>query len=149
MGGGRLFGTREYDDMIMESRSNIDPSVLPPSPRIAVYHGLRVYHQIKVWLFLMNSDCELMNWIWEMSNDSFSSVMKDAEPGPQDLLEMIRCNCKESCDKRCLCRKAGLKCSSSCGECLGVFCDNAVDEQNIDDKTEDHFPDRNFLDAFN
>ena len=51
--------------------------------------------------------------------------------------------------KRCLCQKAGLKCSSSCGECLGVFCENAVDEQNIADKTEDYFPDRNFLDAFN
>ena len=33
--------------------------------------------------------------------------------------------------------------------CLGVFCDNVVDEQNIDDETEDYFPGMNFLDAFN
>ena len=84
-----------------------------------------------------------------MNNGLFSPIMKDAEPGPQDLLEMIRCSCKESCYKRCSCRKVGLKCSSSCGECLGVFCDNAVDQDSIDDETEDYFPDRNFLDGFN
>ena len=84
-----------------------------------------------------------------MNNASFSPIMTDAEPDPQDLLKMIRCNCKESCNKRCSCRKAGFKCSSSCGECLGVFCDNAVDDQNMDDETEGYFPDRNFLDAFN
>ena len=32
---------------------------------------------------------------------------------------------------------------------VSVLCDNAVDEQNIDDETEDYFPDWNFLDAFN
>ena len=32
---------------------------------------------------------------------------------------------------------------------VSVFCDNAVDEQNIADETEDYFPDWNFLDAFN
>ena len=135
--------------MIMESQSNINLSVLPPSPRAAVYHGLRVYHQIKVWLPLMNTNCDPMNWGWEMNNGSLSPIMIDVEPGPQDLLEMIRCNCKEPCDKRWLCQRAGLKCSSSCSECLGVFCENAVDEQNIDRETEDYFPDRNFLDAFN
>ena len=133
----------------MESRSNIDTSVLPPSPRAAAYHGLTVYHQIKVWSLLMNTDCEPMNLGWEMNNGSFSPIMTDAGTGSQDVLEMIRCNCKESCDKRCSCQKACLKCSSSCGECLGVFCDNVVDEQNIDDETDDYFPDRNFLDVFN
>ena len=93
--------------MITKSRSNIDPSVLPPSPRAAVYHGLRFYHQIKVWLFLMNTDCDPMNWGWEINNGSFSTIMTEAESGPQDFLEMIRCNCKESCDKRCSCQKAG------------------------------------------
>ena len=73
----------------MESQSNIDPSVLSPSPRAAVYSGLRIYNQIKVWLLLMNTDCDPMNWGWEMSNGSFSLIMTDAEPGSQDLLEMI------------------------------------------------------------
>ena len=33
--------------------------------------------------------------------------------------------------------------------CLAVFCDNAVDEQNLDGDTKNCLPDRNFLDAFN
>ena len=132
----------------MESRSNIDPSVLPPSPRAAVYHGLRVYHQIKVWLLLMNTDCDPINWGWEMNNGSLPPIITDAELCPQDLLKMIRRNCKESCNKLCSCQKAGLKCSSWYSECLGGFCENAVDEQNIDDKIEDYFPDMNFLGAF-
>ena len=71
--------------MIMESRSNINPSVLPSSPRAAVYHGLRVYHQIKVWLLLMNTNCDPMKWGWKMNNGLFSPIMTDTEPGPQDL----------------------------------------------------------------
>ena len=78
--------------MIMEGCSNIDPLVLPPSPRAVVYHGIRFYRQIKVWLLLMNTDCDPMNWGWKMKNGSFLHIMTGAEPGLQDLLEMIQCN---------------------------------------------------------
>lgn len=40
---------QKYEEMVMSDRSKIDPSLLPPSPRAAYYHGLRVYHQVKVW----------------------------------------------------------------------------------------------------
>ena len=39
---------KRYDQMVMSSRSNIDPALLPPSPRAALFHGLRVYHHLKV-----------------------------------------------------------------------------------------------------
>ena len=35
--------------MIAADRSKVDPALLPPSPRAAFYHGLRVYHQIQIW----------------------------------------------------------------------------------------------------
>ena len=60
-----------FEALHSSSRSNVDPLVLPPSPRAAVYHGLRIYHQIKVWLLLMNTDCDLMNWGWEIKNGYF------------------------------------------------------------------------------
>ena len=76
--------------------------------------------------------------------------MTDKEPGPQDLMKMIRCNCKESCDKRCSCKKAGLNCSISCGECLGTYCTNAITETNVENEIDtDEFQDRHFLDIFN
>ena len=82
-----------------------------------------------------------------MNNGLFSPIMTDTEPGPQDL--WCDAIAKNPCDKGCYSRKAGLKCSSLCGICLGVFCDNAVDEQNTDDENGDYFSDMNFLDAFN
>ena len=67
--------------------------------------------------------------------------MTGAEPGLQDLLEMIQCNWKESCDRQCSCRKAGLECYSSFVRWMSsCFCDNAMNEQNIDDEIEDYFP---------
>ena len=35
----------KYDAMVVSHRSKIDFALLPPSPRAAFYHSLRVYHQ--------------------------------------------------------------------------------------------------------
>ena len=131
--------------MVMTSRSHIGPSLLPPSPRAAFFHGLRVYHQLKVWRNLRNTDFEPLNWGWQMKDNSFMPIATDEEPGPQDLLQIIRCGCKESCDKRCSCRKAGLKCSPSCKECHGNACSNTINElleSGLDDSDNNdrHFP---------
>ena len=76
--------------------------------------------------------------------------MTHLEAGPQDLLKMIRCSCKKKCDKRCSCRKAGLKCSVSWSECLGAFCLNAMAEPVGPENDADceEFSDRHFLDVF-
>ena len=39
---------KKYDEMFMSNRSDIDASILPLSPRAAFFHGIRVYHQIKI-----------------------------------------------------------------------------------------------------
>ena len=79
--------------------------------------------------------------------------MTDQDAGPQDILQIIRCSCKGSCDKnRCTCRKAGLHCTHLCKECNGLGCKNAkpveIIRDDIDEVFEDVY-DRNFLDAFN
>ncbi|XP_065678103.1 uncharacterized protein LOC136093110 [Hydra vulgaris] len=35
--------------MVNSDRAHIDSSVCPPCPRAANYHGLRVYHQVRIW----------------------------------------------------------------------------------------------------
>ena len=42
--------------MVVSDRSKVDPALLPPSPRAAFYHSLRVYHQIAVWKGLSDVD---------------------------------------------------------------------------------------------
>lgn len=140
---------KKYEAMVMSNRSNLDPSSLPPSPRAAFFHGLRVFHQLKVWKSLSNNDIEPCKWGWEMKDDCFYPIMTDQEPGPQNLLKVVRCSCKNSCNNRCSCIKAGLKCSSFCKWCLENNCSNVVDEISDDDNEELPIDDdRHFLDAF-
>ena len=48
-------------------------------------------------------------------------------PAPDCLLKLISCNCSKSCNpKRCSCIKAGSRCSSLCGFCQGMGCENAI-----------------------
>ena len=39
---------QKYDTMATSDRSKINPALLPPFPRAAFFHGLRVHHQIVV-----------------------------------------------------------------------------------------------------
>ena len=136
-----------YEEMIMSNRAHIDPALLPPSPRAAYFHGLRVYHQLKVWRSLSNSDLEPLDWGWKMTDQVFVPIMTDVAAGPEDILKVIRCSCKGSCDRRCSCRKAGLACHSSCKECHGITCSNMpVEIVEIDGELQEE--DRHFLDSF-
>lgn len=144
---------RKYEEMVMANRAKIDPSCLPPSPRAAYFHGLRVYHQLKVWHGLCDTDQEPCRWGWEMKNSQFSPIMTDCEPGPQDLLKIVRCSCQKTCGKRCSCQKAGLKCTIHCKHCFDNNCSNTETVVHDDDEVNNgqmgFDEERHFLDAFN
>ena len=73
------------------------------------------------------------------------------KPGPSNLLKIVRCCCKEACDKRCSYRKAVLNCTSTYKKCY-VLCDNnaqKIDECNDNDCDHENVIDtRYFLDTF-
>ena len=141
-----------YQKMVLSTRANVDPSTLPPSPRAAYFHGLRVYHQVKVWRELKDSDDTPLHWGWKLQGQSMVPIMTDEEAGPPDLLKVIRCGCKGECDtNRCTCRKAGLNCTSYCMECHGTSCTNSkIDDTNdAEDNFNTDLEDRHFMDVFN
>lgn len=139
----------KYDQMVSVNRAKIDPANLPPSPRAAYYHGLRVYHQLHVWKALSDHDLEPRRWGWRVQNDFYRPIMTDLEAGPAELLKIVRCGCNGPCDGRCSCRKAGLKCTSVCKTCHGITCNNvAIIEPQINEEDNADF-NRNFLDIFN
>ena len=109
---------KKYDEMVSSDRKEIDLSVLPPSPRAAFHHSIRVYHQIRVSTALSENDMDALMWGWTMKNGSIVPIATDAAPAPQNLLEIFRCSCKGSCGTRCFCRKNGLECAAACNECL-------------------------------
>ena len=125
---------KKYDEMVASSRKTIDPSILPPSPRAAYFHGLRVYHQIQVWLTLSDGDLQPIRWGWELKKGVLTPIKTDLGAAPDSLLNIIRCGCKGQCLARCSCKKNGLKCSGACKECRGISCKNS-DLEDIDEES--------------
>ena len=57
-------------------------------------------------------------------------------PAPENILNMIFCNCKNVCKNSCSCRKAGLYCSALCRNCQAVPCTNEPKNIHDDDFEE-------------
>ena len=98
---------------------------LPPTADAARFHSLRVYLQSQTWID-KSDDLNAQEYGWFISDNKLLPTKLVLPPAPEVLLNIIRCNCKQNCDsKRCTCRKHGLDCSISCGECRGVNCSNS------------------------
>lgn len=133
-----------------KSKKGIQPEVLPPTYSAAWQHSLRVFLQIYEWKNLVNSSLDPQEWGWFIDvNDEMCPVMTSQAPAPDDILNVIRCNChtksKNQCGSNlCSCRKGGLSCVSACGDCHGVGCYNRCgmaedthEDDNIDEVTND------------
>ena len=123
----------KYEEMVASTRTKIDPSCMPPTPRAAHFHGLRCYHQLQVWLKLLDHDIEPTKWGWELSASKLVPIRTDQAPASELLMKIIRCSCKSGCGKRCSCKNAGLKCAPACKECKGITCNNAIIVDESDD----------------
>ena len=131
--------------MAASHRSKIYPVLLLPFPRAVFFHDLRVHHQIVVWKDLSEVDKEPLRWGWKIENSNYTPIMTDIEAGPPELLRIVRCGCKGSCGAKCSCRKAVLKCTSTCKEYHGLTCSNAPV---IEPESDESDYQRSFLNAF-
>lgn len=114
---------RKFHEKARSSVAVVQPHALPPSSAAVKYHSLRVYLQVQTW---MSNACSLSpeEWGWKSVQGKMVPVLTDLPPAPQELLDIVRCNCKSGCNTaRCTCRKNGLECSMACGDCKGM-CDN-------------------------
>jgi hypothetical protein len=76
-----------------------------------------------------------IEWGWHVKSDLLLPIPLKCPPIPENLLNLISCNCTKCCIARCGCRKHGLKCSMICGYCKGNSCLNvmeAIDEDDIE-----------------
>ena len=120
----------------MTTKDNILPEKLPPTPRAAYYHGLRVHLQVVTWESTGEIDLDPLEWGWKLNENWYLvPIMTDLDPAPSHLLQFVRCRCKAE-NRRCStsicsCRTHGLKCVSSCGTCRRKSCENKKNETSI------------------
>ena len=120
--------------MYKKSRGLVAPENLPPTDRAAYFHGLRVHLQVLKWSSL-NEELEEKygfepnHWGWFIRKNKLIPIMTDMDIAPPSIKNVIRCNCRNDkqnpCStKSCTCRKYGIKCFESCGNCRDEDCTN-------------------------
>ena len=84
--------------MGMASSTKMNPERLPPSERAAHFHSLRVYLQTQEWNCL--NDTLNPQWGWKVVGGKLLPLTTD-EAAPNELLNIIRCNCQTSAKHPC------------------------------------------------
>lgn len=129
-GGAEIEGLNlvRFRKFVKKTTSNISCvqiNSLPPTSDAAKFHSYRVYLQVQHWMY-GDLDLEPTDWGWALLDNRFIPIKTEKPPAPENLLKIIKCNCKTNCDsRRCTCRKHGLECTLGCGECRGIDCTNA------------------------
>ena len=81
--------------------SALKPEKLPPSDRAAWFHVLRVYLQVPEWNRQMECTSNLQEWGWKLDDERFMPIMTDKAPAPDELLNIICCNCQVTSKNPC------------------------------------------------
>ena len=105
--------------------SSFNLATLPPTSAAASQHCLRVYLQVQQWL---GNNLEPTEWGWHSREGKLFPVTTNLPAVPENLLNLISCQCKittqKDCGDKCECRKVGLVCSKFCYYCEGNGCSN-------------------------
>lgn len=114
-------------------KSKFELASLPPTSAAARQHSLRTYLQVQQW---QGINLNPTDWGWKLSAGTLQPVPTLVNVAPDELLNMVSCNCKTGCKQACGCRKSGLLCTSMCGQCNGLSCTNSP-EINLNNDDDD------------
>ncbi|KAL4710241.1 hypothetical protein ACJJTC_005414, partial [Scirpophaga incertulas] len=86
--------TLRYNFFIKATTKNTSVilSSLPPTTDAAIEHLKRVYLQTQIWL---GNDINIGDWGWKYLNNMFIPITMNQLPAPDNLLQMLFCNCKK------------------------------------------------------
>jgi len=76
------------------TRQQLDLNNYHPLKEQHFFHSLRAHLQVLQWKALSTDVANPCEWDWKMSNNILTPVLTDERPGPDDLLNVIRCKCK-------------------------------------------------------
>ena len=97
---------------------------ITPTSAAARQHSYRVYLQIQEWMGHTLSPTE---WGWKIEDQTLTPIPTDQPAAPSTLMNFVTCACKTGCGRSCGCRKAGMRCTEMCINCMGTTCCNAPD----------------------
>ena len=133
---------RHFMQMAAKGTVLIQAHKLPPTERSAYFHCLRVHLQVIQWASLDVDVANPIDWGWKLDNASLLPIMTDKAVAPDDVLNVVRCNCKTSSrntcgSNQCSCRKHSLHCVSVCGDCHRKDCNNILPptHEDVEDDT--------------
>ena len=128
-----IFCNFRHRHLQMCCKGKIDPDKMAPTEREAIFHGLRVQFQIINWKLLSDTEEEFQikaeDWGWKVKDSTMYLIKTGQAIAPESLLKVIKCNCQSKSKLQCTtnlysCRRHGLTCISSCGDCHSELCDN-------------------------
>lgn len=108
----------------LKSTTKLKPDLpsLPPTKEAAKQHSFRAYLQVQEWL---GNTLSPGTWGWRRDDGgSLQPTTTSKAPAPDNVLNAIFCRCTTFCERKCGCRRAGIKCSVICN-CQGA-CTNAI-----------------------
>ena len=90
---------------------------LPPCRNVLYHHIDRANYQVGIWRRsndqYMNLDCPTSSNGWMWRNSMLDVKWMSCNPAPDEILEMILCDCKE-CSEECPCAMLGFVCTDAC-----------------------------------
>ena len=98
---------------------------------------LRTYYQVMEWMGC-SDEMAPSEWGWKVEGHKLVPVMTDKSPPPDELIQMIHCNCLEGYyTLRCISRRHVLECTRACGHCQDGNSDNMKNAPVIDDDEDE------------
>jgi len=79
---------------------------------------------------------------WCVKEDRLFPIPRSLPAAPEELLNLIACQCKitprKDCDvETCACKRANLNCSKFCSFCEGISCTNSPPAEESDEEDDD------------
>lgn len=113
---------------------------LPPTSGSLDLHIQRANYITMVWV---NSDKNhpslptptAFGWTFDESTGRYFPVRCLNPPAPEAILHLIKCGCKQGCERRCSCCKNNIPCTELCG-CFEFMCNNKPSQPETNDECE-------------
>ena len=126
-------------DLFCKNKKHPKIMSLPATEDNVKLHILRAHLQVMLWKSANfakppNESLDIAMFGWKLSNDIPLPTVSSSPPAPQEILELINCQCKSQtmCNSHSYgCNKAGLSCTRFCACSASNHCCNKYTVQHI------------------